>query len=178
LDAANRGVRVQVRSNVLDLEFQVLLTSLVGTLQILALLMIATGVEHRYLEGKMFQKMRGAVRVVGFGSAASINPYSHRGCLGPWRVLSGDLCEQSALINERRAFDAVPSAHWIESCIVSVIARGELHRPASLTEATLKLFGLAELGGSHMRAFLKPLRVYRRDEAVATLVALGCDKEI
>ena len=80
-------------SHVLDLELQLMLTSVLGSLH-----------DHQhhphgphrsiwgtYLKGKMLKKVCRPVRLVGLCPASGIDPYAHRGSLRPWRVLRCDL---------------------------------------------------------------------------------------
>ena len=43
------------------------------------------------LEGKVLEEVGGAIRLVSLGAGAGVNPHSHGRCLGPGRVLGGDL---------------------------------------------------------------------------------------
>ena len=48
-----------------------------------------------HLEGQVLEEVRGAARLVGLGSGASVNPDTNGRSLRPWRVLSRDLVTSS-----------------------------------------------------------------------------------
>jgi hypothetical protein len=66
-----RSVSVEVSTHILDLEFQLVLGSLVGT-----------------LEGKVLKEVCGSVGLVSLCSAAGVDPDANSGCLSPWGVFS------------------------------------------------------------------------------------------
>jgi hypothetical protein len=79
-------------THVLNFELQLLLRSVAGTLRASSVL-ISTPYEpiEFYLEGKMFQEVSCAIRLVGFRSRSGINPHPNSRCLCPWRVLRSNL---------------------------------------------------------------------------------------
>ena len=82
-----RSVRVEVRAHILDLELERLLRAAVGA-----------------LERHVLQKVRRAVRRVGFGAGPRVDPHAHRCCLR-MRVRLGGYCQA---IRERGDFGKRP----------------------------------------------------------------------
>ena len=79
-------------THVLDLELQLLLCPVAGTLNP-TLMPFLTPYEpiESYLEGKMFQEVSGAIGLVCFRPRSSINPHPNSRRLCPWRVLRSNL---------------------------------------------------------------------------------------
>lgn len=72
----------------------------------------------------MFQEVRRAIGFVGFGSAASIDPYTHSRRLSPWRMLSRNLDQKSVhrktedighIGNTVKPFESVVHSVWVGS---------------------------------------------------------------
>lgn len=81
-----------MRTHVLNLELQLVLGSLVGTLahcQQACILRIP--VICPYLESKVLKEVRSSVRLVGLCPATGIDPHTNGRGLSPWRVLSRNL---------------------------------------------------------------------------------------
>lgn len=73
-----RCISVQMSTHILNIQFELLLCALVGS-----------------LEGKMLEEVSDTVRPVSLGPATGVYPYSASRCLRIWRVLSCDLCRSS-----------------------------------------------------------------------------------
>jgi hypothetical protein len=81
----NRGVSVEVSSHVFNLELELVLAASSSTLyRSAAMSKITLFVSLAYLESQMLQEMSCAVGLVGFASAAGVDPHSHGRGLGPW----------------------------------------------------------------------------------------------
>lgn len=87
-----RCVGVQMTTHVLDLQLQLLLCTVAGTLNPTSM-PIPTPYEpiESYLEGKMFQEVSCSIGPVRFRSRSSINPHPNSRRLCPWRVLRSNL---------------------------------------------------------------------------------------
>ena len=79
-------------THVLDLELQLLLCPVAGTLNPTSM-PNPTPYEpiESYLEGKMFQEVSCAIGLVRFRSRSGINPHPDSRRLCPWRVLRSNL---------------------------------------------------------------------------------------
>lgn len=89
---SHRSVGVQVATHVLNLELELALAALLGSLRRLldcvsALKQLSSVV---YLEGKVLEEVSSAVGLVGLGAATSIDPNTDGGSLGVGRVLSSN----------------------------------------------------------------------------------------
>jgi hypothetical protein len=88
----NRSIRIQVSAHVLDLELQLLLCSLRGPLRtVSASHLVYQSRVSTNLEGEMLEKVCSAIALVRFRATSSIDPHAYRRCLGPGRVLGGNL---------------------------------------------------------------------------------------
>ena len=89
-----RGVGVQVSAHVLNLELQLLLGTLLGSLSCAlasTLHPLPSAIVYPYLEGKVLQEVCSAVRLVCLGAASGVDPNTDGRRLGPWGVLGSDL---------------------------------------------------------------------------------------
>lgn len=87
-----RGVRVEVATHVLDLQLELLLSSLGSALGGRQYPLYRPWLRrYSYLEGKVLEEVCSAVGLLGLCPRASVYPDSHRACLSPWRVVGRDL---------------------------------------------------------------------------------------
>lgn len=81
-----------MRTHVLNLELQLVLGSLVGTLaHCQQTCNPRIPVVYPYLESKVLKEVRSSVRLVGLCPATGIDPHTNGRGLSPWRVLGRNL---------------------------------------------------------------------------------------
>lgn len=113
LPESYRCVGVKVRTHVLNLELQLVLGSLVGTLTHCQQACIPRiSVIYPYLESKVLEEVRSSVRLVGLCPATGIDPHTNGRGLSPWRVLSRNLVPHiSILANQLETISRVINAY-------------------------------------------------------------------
>ena len=104
-----RCVGVQVSTHVLNLELQLVLGTLVGTLVNVSNRIPSFELSvNPYLESKVLQEVRGSVGLVSLCPATGIDPDTNGGGLSPWGVLSSDLNHVSEFLEPLRYPFRVP----------------------------------------------------------------------
>lgn len=79
-------------THVLNLEFQLMLGSLGGTLMLLLdVAIVNCSIFITYLEGQVLEKVSGTVGLVRLSTGAGIDPHTNSRGLGPGGVIGGNL---------------------------------------------------------------------------------------
>jgi hypothetical protein len=87
-----RCVCVQVSTHVLNFQLQLLLRPVASTLDLSSIsYSIPCRPIEANLEGKMFQEVSCAIRLIRLCPRSSINPHTHSRSLSPWRMLCSNL---------------------------------------------------------------------------------------